>query len=74
MQLGAIRNLEGNTFDFLIGIIFNQDFTVSYAAQIRHKNIQKYAKYRTHTNAHIMQLRKTILDDKEVVDITNILQ
>jgi len=74
VQLGAIRKLDEKPFDFLIGIIFEQDFTVKYAAKIPCEEVGQFATYRPHVNAHIMQFRQKLLEHPSVVDITNQLR
>ena len=69
-QLSAIRNLESADFDVLIGVLFDADFSVTGAYQVPHAVIGEYAKYRSHTNAHIVHLRGGLLNDDRVVEIT----
>jgi len=69
-QLSAIRNLDKKHFDCLIGVIFDKDYNILYAAQIPHKVISEYSTYKAHTNANIFHLRKSVLEDKRVKDIT----
>lgn len=70
-QLGVIRKLSAKEFDYLIGILFNSDFTVQAAYLIPHKVIKKYAEYSEHQHGHILYLRSELLKDKEVKNITN---
>ncbi len=69
-QLGVIRKLGEKEFDYLIGVIFNRDFSVKEAYQIPHKVIEKYAKYSNHQHGHILQLKGGLLKDPTVKDIT----
>lgn len=69
-QLSAIRNLEEKHFDYLIGVIFDKDYNILYAAQIPHKVVLEYSSYRVHTNSYVFHLRKSILADKRVKDMT----
>lgn len=68
-QLGVIRNLNKKPFDYLVAIIFNEDYSVKEAYQIPHTIIKKYARFSEHQNGHILILRH-ILKDKKVKDIT----
>lgn len=68
-QLGAIRNLEGQDFDFLLALIFDEDFVLKEFWKIPHALVGKYAKYRKHVNAHILILQGPILNDPEVVSL-----
>ncbi len=72
-QLSAIRNLDDNDFDYLIGVILNERFDVVHAAQIPHAMIGRYAKFRAHTNAHILHLQGKLLLDSQVKDVTAVL-
>ena len=53
-ELGVIRSLEKNQFDFLIAVIFDSHFQVRAAYQIPHEIIPRYAVYRRHVNGHIL--------------------
>jgi hypothetical protein len=70
VQLGAIRSLALNQFDFLVGVIFEADFSVRYAAKIPHQLITERSGFRAHTNAHVFHLRKSILAIPGVEDLT----
>jgi hypothetical protein len=69
-QLSAIRNLKNHDFDYLIVVLFNEQFEVEQVAKIPHAIIEKYAHYREHVNAHILILRGNILSDPMVEDLT----
>lgn len=68
-QLGAIRNLKDKNFDFLIGIIFNPDFTVKKAIKIPHHVIVKNHRFSAHTNSALFMLRDSVWQIKGVQDI-----
>ena len=72
-QLGVIRDLDKKKFDYLIGIIFNKDYEVLYAAQIPHVVVGKIANYKEHQNGHIMHLKPEIFDDKRIRNITKLI-
>jgi hypothetical protein len=69
-QLGVIRNYKSKDFEFLVGVLFNSDFSVKEAYQIPHEVIEKYAKFSEHQNGYILFLRGDVLKDKRVKDIT----
>jgi hypothetical protein len=71
-QLSVIRNLHAGEFDYLIGILFDRDFTVNKAYKIPHSVIAKYARFSKHQNGHIFHLRGDILRDPGVEDITHV--
>ena len=68
------RELDSSDFDFVIGVLFDAAFTVTGAYKVPHEVVQEYAKYREHTNAHILHLRGSVLSDSRVVDITTSLR
>jgi hypothetical protein len=70
-QLSVIRNLDTGEFDYLIGILFDRDFTVKEAYKIPHGVIAKYASFSKHQNGHILHLRGDILRAPSVEDITH---
>ena len=69
-QLGVIRDLNKKQFDYLIGIVFDNDFDVKGAYIIPHGIIKEYARFSKHQNGHILQLKGAILDDKRTKDVT----
>jgi hypothetical protein len=70
-QLGAIRNLENHNFDYLIAVLFNEQFEVEKVVKIPHEIIGKYARYSQHVHAHILTIRDNILKDPLVEDLTS---
>lgn len=71
-QLSVIRNLEAKKFDYLIAVLFEDDFAVREAYKIPHRIIKKYAQFSPHQNGYILQLRCDILKDASVEDITSV--
>jgi hypothetical protein len=69
-QLGLIRNLKNQDFDYLIAILFNEQFEIELVVKIPHELIGKYARYSQHTNAHILRLGDHILRNPMVEDLT----
>lgn len=70
-QLGAIRNLENHNFDYLIAVLFNDQFEVETVVKIPYEIIRKYARFREHVHAHILVLSDNILNDPSVEDLTS---
>lgn len=56
-QLGVIRNLDSDTFDYLIAILFDEKINVVKACKISKGLIKKYSKFSKHQNGHILYLR-----------------
>jgi|SRR5579862_4337938 len=73
-QLSAIRDLHGEHFDFLAGVLFNEDYTILRAALIPHKVAIERAKFVEHTNSHKFMLRNDVWSADGVKDVTKELQ
>ena len=73
-QLSAIRDMAGSHFDFLAGVLFNEDFTVVRAALIPHATTQERSTYVGYTNSHRFLLRDNIWEANGVRDVTKELQ
>ncbi len=52
-QLGVIRNIEERLFDYLIAVIFNEDFTVSEIWKIPYLFIKENSQYSKQQNGQI---------------------
>lgn len=72
-ELSALRNLQARHFDFLVAVMYRADLTVDYAAKVPHAVVLDLAKFSTHTNAHRFFMRRNLLDDPRIVDITALL-
>lgn len=59
-QLSAIRNLKDRHFDFLVGVLFNQDFTVYRAAIVPWEIVRDKATFKPHTNGWNFHLRDDV--------------
>lgn len=68
-QLSALRGLEDHKFDFLVGVLFNEDFTVYRAALIPWEVVKANATFVKHTNAWNFILTDHIWDLPNVEDI-----
>ena len=69
-QLGALRNLSSNPFEFLAAVVFNPDFSLGYAALIPLSVVQELSKYSKHTNSHVFHFKQTLLADPRIQTIT----
>lgn len=72
-QFNVIRNLNDNSFDYLIAILFNKNFTIKEAYKIHHDVIPKYAKFSEHQNGYIPILPRNIDNNPDLEDISDIL-
>lgn len=68
-QLGVIRNLDQNLFDYLIAVIFNESLEPQEIWKVPSSLISKYSKYSEHQHGHILILRGKILQDTAVEKI-----
>jgi hypothetical protein len=73
-QLSAIRDMAGSHFDFLAGVLFNEDFTVMRAALIPHAVALARATFVERTNSHRFLLRDDIWNAPGVRDVTSELR
>jgi hypothetical protein len=69
-QLSAIREMEGEKFDFLAGLLFSEDYSILKAAIIPHSVVLASATYVERTNSHRFLLRDNVWDLAGVVDVT----
>ena len=69
-QLSAIRDFEGEHFDFLAGVIFAEDYTVLRAAIIPRAVVSDRATFVQRTNSHKFLLRDDVWDAPDVRDVT----
>jgi hypothetical protein len=73
-QLGALRDLDGDHFDFLGAVLFNEDFTVHRAAVIPVAVVRNLSKPDEHTRSRRFILTDAVLDDPQVWDVTDRLR
>jgi hypothetical protein len=73
-QLSAIRDLKGGHFDFIAGVLFNEDYTVMRAALIPHSVALERAKFVERTNSHRFLLRDDVWNAPGVQDVTAALK
>jgi hypothetical protein len=69
-QLSALRDLTTKHFDYLIGIIFHEDFQILKACIIPHEIILQKSRFSTHSNSYIFILTDDIWQIAGVRDIT----
>lgn len=73
-QLSVLRALDKCHFDFLAGVLFNQDFSVQRACLIPRDVVARTAKFRQHVNGWILFLRPALWEEPGVTDITELLR
>lgn len=70
-QLSAIRGLEHEHFDFLVGVLFNPDFTILRVALIPYRVVKEHASFVPSTNSWKFMLRDRVWSLPGVKDITD---
>lgn len=68
-QLSAIRDIDGEHFDFLIAVVFDAQFEVYRAFKIPRSVVKAKGKYKAHTNSIILHARDSLLTVADVVDL-----
>lgn len=69
-QLSAIRGLEKKHFDYLVGVLFDYDFSVLRAALIPYSVVKQHANFVERTNSWRFLLRDGVWELAGVKDIT----
>jgi len=69
-QLSAIRDMGAAHFDFLAGVLFDEDYSIMRAAIIPHRIALARATFVERTNSHRFLLRDEIWNADDVRDVT----
>ncbi len=69
-ELSAIRNIEGEHFDFLAGVLFEENLTILKACLIPRKVVLANSTHVAHTNSRKFLLRDEIWAIPTVQDVT----
>lgn len=69
-QLSFIRGLEEKPFDFVVGVLFTDDFRVSRACVVPFDVVRQRAAFVPKVNGHRFLLRDDLWSDPTVRDIT----
>jgi hypothetical protein len=70
LQSSAIRKLTDRHFEYLIGVVFEFDYSLRYTLKIPYDTVVRRAEFRRHTNSHILHLKRDLLEEPGVEDIT----
>jgi hypothetical protein len=74
-QLGVIRNLDGKKFDYLAGVLFNEDYSVYRAIIIPHIELVKMKpRFSKYVNGQIIYLQNEAWEIKGSKDVTTKLR
>ena len=71
-QLSVLRGLDLCHFDYLVGVLFNADFSVLRACLVPHDVVTRLATYRKHVNGWIFLLQPPVWNDPQVRDLTQL--
>lgn len=70
-QLSAIRAIEAEHFDFLVAVIYDENFDILRALKIPRAVVQGKGKQSAHTNSLIFHARDSLLTEPGVQDVTS---
>lgn len=73
-QLSAIRDLDGNHFDVMAAVLFDDDYNVLRAALIPRNVVEEHSTYVPRTNSHKFVLRDDVWDVPGVADATGAIK
>ena len=73
-QLSVIRGLDKEQFDYLVGVLFAEQFTVERACIIPSAVVRGLAVYRPYVNGWVLHLRDTVWQQAGVQDVTRKLK
>jgi hypothetical protein len=68
-MLSAIRSYDKKGFDWLVAVIFDQDFNVVNAYLVPHEAIEAYAPHREHVNGRVVVMAGPVTRDPRVMEI-----
>ncbi|MDP6642645.1 MAG: hypothetical protein QGF16_01050, partial [Rhodospirillales bacterium] len=73
-QLSILRDLDQAGFEFLAGVIFNEDYSVFRAAIIPHSTVLPNSRFNAHSNGWVFLLNDATWDWDGVKDVTDQLR
>ena len=69
VQFSSIRDLDEHGFDFVIAVVFNDNYSIRLALKIPHRIVPEFAKYQARTNSHNLILTDKAVEHPGVTDI-----
>ena len=67
-QLGVIRNLDEKLFDYLVAVIFNEDFSVNEIWKAPYRFVKDNSRFSKHQNGHILIANTNLLSTGKGVE------
>lgn len=62
-QLGSIRDLSRQPFDFLVAVFFDEALTLTDMWVLSPDVVRDYARYSKHVRGHLLRMRGPVLED-----------
>lgn len=69
-QLSALRDLDHIPFEYLVGVVYREDFSVDYAGLVPYEVVLETSSFVARTNSHRFMMRRSVLADPRVTDVT----
>lgn len=69
-QLSAVRELDSSPFDWLVAVLFDEEFQVTAAYQISHSACLEVARYVERTNSFTILVNPPFIKHTDTVDLT----
>lgn len=60
-QLSVIRDLDKKPFDYLVAVIFNEDFSVNEIWEVPYRFVKENSRFSKHQNGHIFIANTNLL-------------
>ena len=73
VQFSPMRNLEQHGFDFVVAIVFDEDYSVRFAVKIAYDAVPKLARYRAYVNGYVLILTNKAVEEDGVEDISDLV-
>jgi hypothetical protein len=70
-QLSAIRDLPGGPFDFLIAVLFDQEFRLTAAYRFSFAACQRAARFVDRTNSYTLFANSSLIMHPDTLDLTS---
>jgi hypothetical protein len=73
-RFSAIRKLEEDHFDFLVAVLFEEDFLINKGVILPKSYVTKKAFWQAHVNAWILPINEELWNSEGAIDITDKLR
>ena len=73
-QLSFIRGMDNERFDFLVGVLFKEDFSILRGCILPRPVVLKLARYVKHVNGWRLVLADSVWNEPSIQDLTEALQ